>query len=293
MLSNFIDYLNLERKVAAKTVEAYKNDLDQFSNFLSEKYNRLCWSQVEYPMIRSWIVHLSENKISNKSINRKISSLNTFFNYLLKIREIQVNPLNKHRTLKTPKSRQVPFSKDEVAELLAYFQSIKQPSFEQSRNHLLIELIYSTGIRRAELIGLKLNNIDFYNKQIKVFGKRNKERIIPVLPDLMKHINQYIEENKSNLNTYLFETKKGKQLYPSLIYNIIHKSFSMVSSKTKRSPHILRHSFATHLLENGASLATVKELLGHESLSSTEIYTQNSIDTLKKAYKTAHPRSEK
>jgi len=292
MLSDFIDYLSLERKVALKTVEAYKNDLSQFKLFLAEVYGDTNWKDIQYSMIRSWIVKLSEEGISNQSINRKISSLNTFFKYLLKVEEINENPLVKHKSLKTPKNRQIPFSKEEVSSVFNYFTTIENPTFEDERNYLLIELVYSTGIRRAELIGLKISNIDFYNNQIKVFGKRNKERIIPVLPNLLTRIRNYLQTYSNDSSIYLFETSKAKPLYPSLIYKIINQYFSLVSSKVKRSPHMLRHSFATHLLENGANLSTVKELLGHESLSSTEIYAKNSIEVLKKAHKQAHPRNK-
>lgn len=292
MLSNFIDYLSLERKVAVKTVEAYQNDLKQFQSFLLENYGETSFKDVQYSMIRSWIVRMSQKGVTNQSINRKISSLNTFFKYLLKVDEITENPLNKHKSLKTPKKRQVPFSKDEVKNLFEYFNAIESPTFEDERDYLLIELIYSTGIRRAELIGLKIVNIDFYNNQIKVFGKRNKDRIIPILPYLGSRIQNYLEKYSHQSSVYLFETEKGKPLYPSLLYKIINTNFSRVSSKVKRSPHMLRHSFATHLLENGANLSTVKELLGHESLSSTEIYAKNSIEILKKAHKLAHPRNK-
>lgn len=293
MLSNFIDYLSLERKLSPKTVEAYQNDLLQFQNFIFNHYELEELKLANYSIIRSWIVYLNENEISNKSINRKISSLNAFFKYLLKTNDITENPLIKHNSLKTPKKQQVPFSKDEVLELLSHFANLKDPTFEQARNHLLIELVYSTGIRRAELINLKIINIDFHNNQIKVFGKRSKERIIPILESLVErikaHLAIYKDIKKSN---YLFETKKGKPLYPSLLYRIINENFALVSTKLKRSPHLLRHSFATHLLDNGASITAVKELLGHESLASTEIYAKNSIEALKKAHSFAHPRNK-
>lgn len=293
MLSNFIDYLSLERKLSPKTVEAYQNDLLQFQNFIFNHFELEELKLANYSIIRSWIVYLNENEISNKSINRKISSLNTFFKYLLKTNDITENPLIKHNSLKTPKKQQVPFSKDEVLELLSHFANLKDPTYEQARNYLLIELVYSTGIRRAELINLKIINIDFHNNQIKVFGKRSKERIIPILESLVErikaHLAIYKHIKKSN---YLFETKKGKPLYPSLLYRIINENFALVSTKLKRSPHLLRHSFATHLLDNGASITAVKELLGHESLASTEIYAKNSIEALKKAHSFAHPRNK-
>ncbi|MFO7702209.1 MAG: tyrosine-type recombinase/integrase [Psychroflexus maritimus] len=293
MLSNFIDYLSLERKLSPKTVEAYQNDLLQFQNFIFNHFELEELKLANYSIIRSWIVYLNENEISNKSINRKISSLNTFFKYLLKTNDITENPLIKHNSLKTPKKQQVPFSKDEVLELLSHFANLKDPTYEQARNYLLIELVYSTGIRRAELINLKIINIDFHNNQIKVFGKRSKERIIPILESLVErikaHLTIYKHIKKSN---YLFETKKGKPLYPSLLYRIINENFALVSTKLKRSPHLLRHSFATHLLDNGASITAVKELLGHESLASTEIYAKNSIEALKKAHSFAHPRNK-
>jgi integrase/recombinase XerC len=236
---------------------------------------------------------LVEDKISNRSINRKISSLKSFYKYLQKIKTIQNNPLSGHKALKTPKKIQVPFSVKEVNEVLSNITT--NDSFESLRNKLIVELFYSTGMRRAELIHLKRSSINFSEKQLKVIGKRNKERLLPLLPSVMKSLAAYLKHRvlMNSSEDYLFLTKKGNKLYETLVYRVINNYFSVVSSKLKKSPHILRHSFATHLLNEGADLNSVKELLGHSSLASTQVYTHNSLEQLKKVYKQAHPRSTK
>lgn len=295
LLKPFTDYLLLEKKYSELTVNAYKNDLEVFSNFIQDEYQGKSINKVNYSQIRSWIVSLVESGLSNRSINRKISALNTYYKFLLKIEAIQLNPLSKHKALKTSKKVQVPFSEEEIETVLNQLNF--SDDFESLRNKFVIELFYSTGIRRIELVELKLSSLDLHNKTLKVLGKRNKERIVPLLKSVMQTAEKYINtRNKLETITdkeHLFLTKKGVKIYETLVYRIINEYFSLASSKVKKSPHILRHSFATHLLNQGADLNAVKELLGHSSLASTQVYTHNSIAELKKVHIKAHPRSKK
>jgi integrase/recombinase XerC len=295
LLKAFLDYLLLEKKYSQLTVNAYKKDIESFMAFISSKEETNTIQETNYSQIRSWIVNLVQKGITNKSINRKISALNSFFKFLLKIEEVNLNPLSKHKALKTSKKVQIPFSENEINTVLD--QINHNQDFEGVRNKLIIELFYSTGIRRIELINIKLKDIDLENKTIKILGKRNKERIIPLLNMVMDSVDIYkLERNKLETitdNEYLFLTKKGVKVYETLVYRIINDYFSKASTKVKKSPHILRHSFATHLLNQGAELNAVKELLGHSSLAATQVYTHNSIAELKKVYAKAHPRSKK
>ena len=287
------DYLLLEKNYSQHTITAYVNDLKSFYEFASKEYEVETIENINYSQIRSWIVKLVESNISNRSINRKVSSLNSYYNYLLKIESITANPLVKHKALKTSKKIQVPFSQAEVNSVLNDFQF--ENTFEGLRDKLIIELFYSTGIRRIELVNIKLSDLDLANKTIKVLGKRNKERILPLLNSTVEVINDYVlKRNKlTNVNDkeVLFLTKKGVKIYETLVYRIINEYFSLASTKVKKSPHILRHSFATHLLNQGADLNSVKELLGHTSLAATQVYTHNSIAELKKVYAKSHPRN--
>ncbi|MGB1170033.1 MAG: tyrosine-type recombinase/integrase [Flavobacteriaceae bacterium] len=293
LITSFLEYLSLEKKYSIHTIKAYKRDLISFQNFCIESYQQEKISDINYSQIRSWIVDLVESKVSNRSVNRKISSLKSFYKYLQKIKIIQNNPLSSHKALKTSKKIQVPFSIKEVNEVLSNI--VTEDSFESTRNKLIVALFYSTGMRRIELIQLKMNSINFSEKQLKVIGKRNKERLLPLLPSVLKSMHNYIEQRDliDTSEDYLFLTSKGNKLYETLVYRIINNYFSSVSSKLKKSPHILRHSFASHMLNEGADLNSVKELLGHSSLASTQVYTHNSLEQLKKVYKQAHPRSTK
>lgn len=289
------EYLIKEKNYSALTVNAYLNDILAFEMYLVSYHDAIGLKDITYSVIRSWIVFLVENKNANKTINRKISSLKSFYKFLLKIKEIDANPLLKHKSLKVPKKVQIPFS---VVETVAVFEENDFPDdFEGIRNRLIIELFYTTGMRRAELISLSVNNIDFANKAIKVIGKRNKERILPLLPctiSLLMKYQQLIKTTFENSNSeVLILSKKGNKISESFVYRLINDYFSSVSQKVKKSPHVLRHTFATHLLNNGADLNSVKELLGHASLSSTQIYTHSSLAELKKIYEGAHPRSQK
>ncbi|CAL2061031.1 Tyrosine recombinase XerC [Tenacibaculum sp. 190524A05c] len=291
-IESFLEYLLLERNYSKHTVQAYKTDLNAFQMFCVESFENDDVVEVDYNVIRSWIVSLVEQGVANRSINRKISSLKTFYKYLQEIDRISVNPLAKHKSLKIKKEPQIPFSFQEVEKVL---KELNEDDFESLRDKLIIDLLFSTGMRRIELIQLKESDIDLSLNTAKVLGKRNKERIVPLLPDTLRIMNLYKNE-KSNLglnNDYLFVTAKGNKIYETLVYRIINSYFSKVSAKVKCSPHILRHTFATELLNKGADLNSVKELLGHSSLASTQVYTHNNLEQLKQVFNKAHPRSLK
>lgn len=292
MIDKFIDYILLEKKYSLHTIDAYRKDLDSFLCFSISKFSHKDIVASSYGEIRSWIVSLVSSGISNRSINRKVSSLNSFYKYLQRIEEIESNPLSSHKALKVAKRIQVPFSEKEIVEVI---ESIPEDSFSSLRDKLLVELLYSTGMRRAELIGLKENSVDLHNETLKVLGKRNKERYIPLLQSVQKTLVKYLCLKKAEFGTtdYLMVSDKGNKLYGTLVYRIIKLYFSRASTKVKKSPHVIRHSFATHLLNEGADLNSVKELLGHSSLASTQVYTHTSLDHLKEVYNQAHPRSKK
>lgn len=292
---DFTDYLTLEKNYSKHTVTAYLKDLETFLAFASENYDYKNIKKVNYSVIRSWIVNLVDSGISNRTINRKMSSLKTYYKFLLKTQQIKENPLVKHKSLKTTSKLQVPFSEKEINEVIETLS--KEEGFEGLRNKLIVELFYATGMRRTELVNLKVSDISLAQKTIKVLGKRNKERIIPLIPSIVDSIEQYIQERTRLENikdtAYLLLSKKGVKIYETFVYRIINSYFSKASEKIKKSPHILRHSFATHLLNEGADLNAVKELLGHASLASTQVYTHNSIVQLKKVYQNAHPRNSR
>jgi integrase/recombinase XerC len=288
-INAFREYLMLEKNYSAHTINAYIKDIESFKTFYFEANESFEIEKAVYPQIRSWVVFLAAQEISNSSINRKIASLKSFYKYLQKINLLEVSPLSKHKALKTEKKIAIPFSEKEINELELI--NIVDNELKQ----LIIELFYSTGIRRSELINLKLKDIDFYNKTIKVLGKRNKERIIPMIDSLSDLIKDYLELRKEydiENSEWLLLNKKGKKLNDTYIYRVVNESFGLVTQKVKKSPHILRHSFATHLLNNGSDLNSVKELLGHSSLASTQVYTHNSLQELKNVYQKSHPRNK-
>ncbi len=291
-LNAFSDYLLLEKKYSIHTVTAYTKDIESFQKFLDAEHDAESVAEANYSEIRQWIVTLVDH-ISNRTINRKISSLNTYYKFLLKIEAIEENPLKKHKALKVGKKVQLPFSELELKTVLE--QAIAVVDFETARNQLIIELFYATGMRRIELVNLKITDVDYSQNQIKVLGKRNKERFIPLLSSVKQTLKRYLDYRK-NLHIIedeqmLFLTQKGIKIYEKLVYRIINKYFSEASTKVKCSPHVLRHSFATHLLKQGADLNAIKELLGHTSLAATQVYTHNSITELKKVHAKAHPRN--
>lgn len=289
----YSDYLQKEKNYSPLTLRAYLDDINSFERFIKEQDNDAVLEEVSYGQVRGWIVNLVENGIANKSVNRKISSLKSFYKFLLKSKQIESNPLQKHKSLKTEKKVQVPFSEKELQDVIS---DIDYPDdFEGIRNRLIIELFYTTGIRRAELIGLKMNSYDSGSKTLKVLGKRNKERILPVLDCTAQLLGRYLSERRAlpaiaNPDMLILNSA-GNKVSESFVYRLINTYFSVVSGKVKKSPHVLRHTFATHLLNNGADLNSVKELLGHASLSSTQIYTHSSLAELKKVYQDSHPRN--
>ena len=293
MIESFLEYLTFEKKYSKHTVSAYKNDLTSFQDFLITEFNQENLLQVHYTQIRSWVVSLVDLKISNRSINRKVSSLKSFYKFLQKTKQVEVNPLSKHKALKVEKKVQVPFNQKEINQVISNVENAND--FVSVRNKLIVELFYSTGIRRTELIHVKEQDVDIAQKTIKVLGKRNKERYVPLLNSVIDTLHNYLhlKAEYSTESKELFITEKGNKIYETLVYRIINSYFSKVSTKEKKSPHILRHSFATHLLNEGADINSVKELLGHSSLASTQVYTNTSLDKLKKVYNQAHPRSSK
>ncbi len=289
----YADYLLKEKNYSLLTLRAYTDDLFSFEQFIKGNDEGAELENINYSHIRGWIVHLVEEGLSNQSVNRKISSLKSFYRFLLRSKQIKVNPLQKHKSLKTEKKVQIPFSEKELTDV---YNGIEYTDdFEGVRDRLIIELFYTTGMRRAELINLKLSNYDAANFTLKVLGKRNKERVLPVLECTYRLINKYLTERNGLENIrdldMLILNSKGQKVSESFVYRLINNYFSVVSAKVKKSPHVLRHTFATHLLNNGADLNSVKELLGHASLSSTQIYTHSSLAELKKVYQEAHPRN--
>ena len=292
-ITSFLNYLALEKKYSKHTITAYQNDLNTFQLFCNQEFGNESIASVNYAQIRNWIVSLVNSKITNRSINRKVSSLKSFYKFLQKTKQIESSPLVKHQALKVLKQVQVPFSEKEIFSVLNTLDD--DGDFESVRNKLMVELFYSTGMRRNELINIKITDIDYVNETVKVLGKRNKERYIPLLKSVRESLKKYdkVREEIEGSEPYLFLTKNGKKIYDTLVYRVINNYFSAVSSKVKKSPHVIRHSFATHLLNEGADLNAVKELLGHSSLASTQIYTHSSLGKLKEVYNQAHPRSQK
>ena len=287
MIENFKKYLLLEKRFSEHTVVAYVNDLKQFYKFANISENEIIET---HHLIRAWIVNLLDNNISKRSINRKISSLKTFYKYLLRQNKIEINPLEKIATPKT--SKNLPeFVPETDFKLL---DKLFSDDFSGIRDRIVFETLYLTGIRRAELVSLKNSQIDISNSQIKVIGKRKKERLIPISDYLLKKITYYNKKKKeiAEFDKVAFIlTDKGKPAYDKFIYRIVQKYLAQITTINKKSPHILRHTFATHLLNNGADLNAIKELLGHANLSATQIYTHNSFKKLNSIYKQAHPRA--
>jgi integrase/recombinase XerC len=292
-ISQFIDYLQLERRYSPHTILAYQNDLLQFQQFLIDS-DHPDLLQADFNLIRGWIVWLNADKIGKRSINRKLTSLRSFYKFHLMLENTLTNPASKIHLLKTEKKLPVFVDESSMHTLLIEVEFPKD--YDGTMARTIIDLFYQTGIRISELINLKDHHIDWAVQQIKVLGKRNKERIIPISQQLLVQLELYkVQRNnsieKAQDDSYFFLTKKGKKVYPKLVYMIINYYLSLVTTITKKSPHVIRHTFATHLLNKGADLNAIKELLGHSSLAATQVYTHNSIEKLKQVYKQAHPKA--
>lgn len=291
-LPDFFNYLEYEKRYSPHTLISYRNDLRQLQRFLSVTYEFDNLLTAKHLHIRSWIVHLMQNDYSAKAVNRKISTLKSFYKHAKRKGSLEHSPMQKIIAPKIGKRLPQYVQHDKMERIL---NSSEDSPFSTKRDELIIEILYCTGIRRAELINLKDRDIDRYKMQIKVMGKGSKERIIPFPVSLLDHINTYQQLRAESFETidhpYLLVTDKGKQLYPKYAYNKVKAYLSQITTIEKKSPHILRHSYATHLVNNGAKLNAVKALLGHSSLAATQIYTHNTIEKLKKAYQNAHPKA--
>jgi len=291
-VQSFLGYIEYERRYSKHTLESYGNDLEQFHLYLKSEYHKDEIELASHLEIRSWIVQLMEHKITPRSINRKLSTLKSFFKFLMRKGIVKKSPLSKVLAPKTSKRLPVFVEKGGIEKLLT---EIEFPEgFIGARDKMILDLFYGTGMRRSELNNLKETDIDSYNAQIKVLGKGNKERIIPIQPQLRTALKEYIDlKNQSTAipSIYLFVNQEGKILNPSNIYQIVKKYLNLITTIDKKSPHVLRHTFATHLMNNGADINAVKELLGHASLAATQVYTHNTIDKLKNIYKQAHPKA--
>lgn len=292
---DFIDYLQYEKRVSPHTVTAYERDLSQFFSFLQEKLEINQLPDVHTEDIRSWIISLLEDEsLQAKSVNRKISAVRAFYRYKLKIKELTTNPTLSIHAPNIPKKLPQYVDAKDMEHL---FSDVPfEDSFEGVRDRTILELFYATGMRLSELLNIKTQDIHLQDNTVKVLGKRNKERIIPFgnkLSELLTIYLGYLEKKfvEGTKNNYIFVTAKGEQLYPKAVYRIVRKYLDMVTTIDKRSPHVIRHTFATHMLNNGADLNAIKTILGHSSLASTQVYTHNSIEQLKSIYNQAHPRA--
>ncbi|WBV58932.1 tyrosine-type recombinase/integrase [Chryseobacterium daecheongense] len=291
MLNKFLEYLQFEKRYSPHTITSYKKDLEDFSYFFLKTESSDDISKADKRVVRNFIVALSENNISKRSINRKLSSLRSFYFFLLKIGEITVSPTESISSLKFYAEKQIPISQEEM-------EVLNNTIFEEPHDILdqcIIEVLYQTGIRKSELCGLIFENVNLDGNELKIIGKGNKERYVPISEDLTVLLRSYLTLRRplDEFQNCFFVNKKGKKLTEKFVYVVVNKYLSLITSKQKRSPHILRHSFATHVLDNGAEISKVKKILGHSSLASTQVYTNANIEQLKKVFNQAHPRASK
>lgn len=291
MVDKFLDYIKVEKRYSEHTITSYKKDLEDFLSFVMNTEGSQNLVKVDKKVIRNFLVHLTENNFQKRSINRKLSTLRSFYHYLLKIGEIKVSPLESVSSLKFYPEKQIPISEEEMNDLSEILAQDEEHLLEKT----IIETLYQTGMRKAELCNLLYENISFSTNEIKVKGKGNKERIIPISTHLAEFLNEYklLRKPKPEYEIYFFIQANGKKLTEKFVYSVVNRYLSIVTSKKKKSPHILRHSFATHVLNHGAEISKVKKLLGHSSLASTQVYTNGNIEQLKKVFNQAHPRANR
>ena len=293
MVNSFLKYISYEKRYSQHTVTSYQNDLRQFAEYLSDKFNVSDLDSASKLMVRSWVLSLMDQGIAAKSVNRKIASLRSYYKFLLKREAIEKDPTAQVKLLKTPK--ELPDFADENELSIQLDSDSFKEGFEGNQQRIIMELLYGTGMRLSELLGLKESDINRLERTVKVLGKRNKERIIPISASLIQVIDDYIDDKNhrfgANLNGKLIVNNNGGEAYPMLIYRTVKEYLNRVSSVDKKSPHVLRHTFATHLLNKGADLNAVKDLLGHSSLAATQVYTHNSLDKLKAVFEQAHPKA--
>ena len=289
LIEKYIEYLLLEKKYAKLTAQAYQTDICQFFNYCYAEFDIDDSLEVNNNILRTWVVSLNKKDITIRSINRKLSAIKGFFRFLEETGHLKSNPVDNFLLIKSEKKQAIPFSQIEIQSAIDY---IDDSHFEGVRDKLIIELLYATGIRRNELINLKLTDISLDHKTFSVTGKRNKQRIIPLIDQIISTIKSYIKSRDEIecSHNYLLITKNGAKIYDSLVYRVVKSCFQNFTTKQKKSPHILRHSFATHLLEENADLNSIKELLGHDSLAATANYVKNDLSMLKEAYRKSHPR---
>lgn len=292
MLERFLEYIAVEKRYSPNTLISYRKDLEDFSLFLLETEAHQDLVKVDKKIIRNFMVHLGEKKIAKRSINRKLSTLRSFYLFLLKVGEIKNSPLESIQSLKFYAEKQIPFSEEEMDNQQL---EANKPAKKSLLKELIVETLYQTGIRRAELVNLLLENVDFSKREMKVIGKGNKARVIPISEKLSSLMAEYLLIRKplEADKIYFFINTKGKKLNDKFVYSTVNTYLSLVTSKKKKSPHILRHSFATHVLEYGAEISKVKMIMGHSSLASTQVYTSANIEQLKKVFNSAHPRAKK
>ncbi|WP_299822643.1 tyrosine-type recombinase/integrase [uncultured Pontibacter sp.] len=289
----FFKYLQYEKRYSPHTLTSYHTDLGQFTEYLNQVYQITDPAEADHTIIRSWILTLVQNNIKPRSINRKIACLRSYYRFLLSQQRISVNPMVRIKAPKAPKRLPAFVPEEPFNNLLDSFDF--KDTFEGQRDRLILEFLYGTGIRLAELIGIEENDLDMRAKTVRVLGKGNKERIVPINDSLVSSIEVYLQHKKSeiedNNSEKLLVTNKARPLYPKFVYRVVKKYISLITTSDHNSPHVLRHSFATHLLNKGADLNAIKDLLGHSSLAATQVYTHNSIEQLKSIFEKAHPKA--
>ncbi len=294
MIDSFLKYLQFEKRFSGHTLIAYKKDLEQLQRYLLETFELEDFIQVNHLMLRGWVVSLIEDGLTPKSVNRKVATLKSFYKFLQAREHISQNPAGRLKPLKTDKKLPSFVRQSEMNNLLDGVVVTFGEDFNGKRDNLIIELLYATGIRLSEMINLKDQDVNFYQGSIKVLGKRNKERVIPISDSFVKIVKEYLKKRADEFHIqteFLLVTNTGEKLYPMMVYRTVKEYLNQVTTLTKTSPHVLRHTFATHLLDKGADLNAVKDLLGHTSLAATQVYTHNSMEKLKSAFDLAHPRA--